>query len=498
MNLTGKMFYNPSIYEINIRVFLKRFDRPNYKARLSDVPNDYWSSLVSLGFDYIWLMGIWNTNETTINKYCFEEGLVKSYSKALKDWKPEDVIGSPYSIDSYELNPNICTVDELLKFKKYLNSLGMKLLLDFIPNHLSSESHLIYEQPEIFLQVEEKNYLNDPYTYFQPNIIEKKFFAHGRDPFFPAWQDTAQVNICSRTARNYFIEVLSGLTALCDGVRCDMAMLALSNVFKNTWAGALNPKCWQDTPTEFWHELITNTRNKRSDFVFIAEAYWDLEWQLQQLGFDYTYDKRLTDRLKHAHPYEIIDHLKADVKYQQKSMRFIENHDEDRAVTDFGKEKSKAAAIIISTIIGARLFNEGQFEGRKIKLPVQLGREPEEKINDEVKQFYLNLLNITSHNVFKFGEWKLITLLPSWIDNNFYRNMMAWEWKLKEERRVVIINYSPSISACRMKLDISGYQEELVLTDLLNSESYTRSAEEIYHTGLYVELKPYHAHIFSF
>ena len=175
----------------------------------------------------------------------------------------------------------------------------------------------------------------------------------------------------------------------------------------------------------------------------------------------------------------------------------MENHDEERIISVLSKEKSKAAAIAISTIQGMKFYNDGQFEGKRIKLPVQLIREPEENSHPELKKFYVKLLKICSHSVFKEGIWKLLTPIPSWETNFTYQNILAWEWRLRDEHRVVIINYSEFLSTCRVKLDVAGYPEELQLTDLLNEMKYNRSAEEIHSLGLYVELKPWHAHIFS-
>lgn len=92
------------IYEINTRVWLKRFDEGEQKATIKDVPKEYWYDLYLKGFNYIWLMGIWKTNESVIKDYCFEPGLISDYTKALKDWNDKDVIGSPYAIDCYEVN----------------------------------------------------------------------------------------------------------------------------------------------------------------------------------------------------------------------------------------------------------------------------------------------------------------------------------------------------------------------------------------------------------
>ncbi len=492
------MIYNPSLYEINTRVWLRRFDQGVQKSTLADVPNSYWDDFSKKGFDYIWLMGVWKICDSVIEKYCFEEYLVKSYKRALKDWEPKDVVGSPFAVAEYKINPVLGLKRSLLELKSQLNKKGMKLILDFVPNHFSAESPLIKTQPEIFLSVDQEQYKNDPYTFYQPFPDKQKFFAHGRDPFFPAWQDTVQVNIFDQHARDFLTKTLLELTKVCDGVRCDMAMLVYNNVFQNTWSGILGKNGFEKPNTEFWKDAISKVKNKRADFIFIAEAYWNLEWDLQQLGFDYTYDKNLTDRLKSTAANEIREHLLAEPDYQKKLLRFIENHDEERAISVLGKEKSKAAAVIISTIQGMRFYYDGQFEGKKIKLPVQLGREPNEQIIEGLPEFYIKLLSITSSEIFKNGKWKLLEPVCSWETNSTFKNILAWKWSLQTEKRIVVVNYSDKVSTCRLKLDLRGFQEEFIIVDLLNDRTYTRSAEEAYHTGLYIELKPYHSHIFSF
>jgi hypothetical protein len=490
--------YNPSIFEINTRVWLRRFDKPDYRARLIDVPDCYWQELVNLGFDYVWLMGIWKTVPSAIEKYCFEEGLKKSYVKALKGWTKEDVIGSPYSIDDYEFNPIITDEREIIAFKRNINQLGLKLILDFVPNHFNAETSLLKTNQGIFLQTDKEHFERDPQTFYLPDPNEEKYFAHGRDPFFPAWLDTIQVNLCSKTTRKFLTDTLLKLINYCDGVRCDMAMLVLNNVFKNTWMGIISKEDADEMQSEFWKDAISKVKDIKNDFLFLAEAYWDLEWNLQHLGFDYTYDKRLTDRLKSYWVRDIWDHLRADWSYQMSSIRFLENHDEERAITLFGKERSKAGAVIISTIQGMHLYHDGQFEGKKIKLPVQLARESIENINEEIRSFYIKLLSITSHKVFKEGGWKLLNPIAAWSTNDSYNNILAWSWILNNEKRIVVVNYSSETSACRLEIDIDGYQEEFELKDLLNDQIYLRSAEEVHSLGLYIELKSYHAHIFEY
>ncbi len=492
------MNFNPSIYEFNTRVWLKRFARGDGAVTLRDIPNNYWDDFVKKGFDFVWLMGIWKTCDSVIDKYCFEDGLVKSYDRALKGWKHGDVIGSPFAIDMYDPNPKIATLKTLLELKSHLNKKEIKLILDFVPNHFSADSSLVNLKPDVFLEVDIDTFKKDSYTFYQPQKTVNKYFAHGRDPFFPAWQDTIQVNFFSKDARSFLTKTLLDLTKVCDGVRCDMAMLALNNVFNNTWGGILLSNGYDIPRTEFWEEAISAVKKERNDFIFIAEAYWDLEWKLQKLGFDYTYDKTFTDRLRFGKAKDIHDHLTAETEYQKKSLRFIENHDEERAAASLGRDKSKAAALIISSIQGMRFYNDGQFEGKRVKLPVQLGREPDDPPLNGMKAFYDKLLSLTSQEIFKRGKWMLLEPITSFDNNTSFENILAWMWIFREEKRIVVINYSETVSTCRLKLDVRGYREEFVINDLLNDQKYTRSAEEAYHQGLYIELKPYQSHIFSY
>lgn len=492
-----KLRKHPNLYEINTRVWLRRFSSSK-KNKLKDVPHEYWLSLASKGFDAVWLMGIWKTNNELIEECCFEEGLTNSYRKALKDWRREDVIGSPFAIDSYTINPEISSEEELLDLKKHLNEIGIKLILDFIPNHFGAASELVKTHPHLFLTCTNECIKHDPHTFFRSRYNNEMIFAHGRDPFFPAWTDTIQLNYYHEKTREFMIEQLRKLPHLCDGIRCDMAMLILNNVFYNTWRGAIDDQKFTPPETEFWKDAIESVKRIDNDFLFIAEAYWDLGWQLQQLGFDFTYDKRFYERLLNESPASINAHLNAEDDYQNRSVRFIENHDEERALTVFGKEKINAAVILLSTVKGIKLFHDGQFEGRRIKLPVQLGREPQESSAKKLSDFYSKILAISNHEIFHEGEWTLLEALPSWEGNEANSNFLCYMWRLNSESRLVAVNYSSHISQCRIKLPIPFADENIIFTDLLTGKKYVRQSEEIFHSGLYVELPPYHSHIFSF
>ena len=133
-----------------------------------------------------------------------------------------------------------------------------------------------------------------------------------------------------------------------------MAMLVLPDVFERTWG---------IRPDPFWPKAIEAVRRGHPDFVFMAEVYWDLEWTLQQQGFDYAYDKRLYDRLREQTAGPVRAHLRAAPDYQDKLARFLENHDEPRAASTFAPEVHAAAAVLTYLSPGLRFFHQGQTRG---------------------------------------------------------------------------------------------------------------------------------------
>ncbi|MBZ0198561.1 MAG: glycosidase [Ignavibacteriaceae bacterium] len=481
---------NSVLYEINAHLLVRRFGD---KSKLRDIPDQYFESLAQKGISVIWLMGVWQNCPDLVEQCCLSSDLISSYRRALPDWSKQDVIGSPYAIKDYVVHTDLGSMEDLLELKERINDLGMKLFLDFIPNHFGATTPLLDSAPDVFLHVDDVLFEKDSHTFFKHN---SNTFAHGRDPMFPAWTDTVQVNYFSKTARSLMVDRLITLTKCCDGVRCDMAMLSLSHVFQNTWMGVLKETKQPDE--EFWSEAIRTVKSIRNDFIFLAEAYWDLEWKLQKLGFDYTYDKRLLERLFDNDVWGVKGHLTADDDFQQKSVRFLENHDEQRAVSKFGEARSLAAATIVSTIKGMKFYFDGQFEGKKIKVPVQLGREPFEKVSKNISDYYGRLLQINSDGVFKYGEWKIIEPEKITPENYSFERFFSWLWSYQNQCRLVVINYSDRTAQCRIKFPFDVPHDLIMLEDLLTGAEYIRSTAEIKSVGLYVELKPYHSHIFSF
>src|SRR5262249_41279778 len=153
-------------------------------------------------------------------------------------------------------------------------------------------------------------------------------------------------------------------------------------------------------------------------FTFMAEVYWDLEWSLQRQGFDYCYDKRLFDRLRAGHVRPVHDHLLAGLDYQDKLVRFLENHDEPRAASEFPWPQHEAGAIVPYLSPGMRFFHQGQFEGARLRVPVHLCRGAVESADQEVAAFYAKLLQVLkATGAFREGAWLQIHPQPAWPGN---------------------------------------------------------------------------------
>ncbi len=372
---------NPIIYEINTWVWLaelgKRLERP---VNLGNIPAKEWDAVASLGADAIWFMGVWERSPAGIRIALENEGLRSEFERVLPDLGAEDVVGSPYCVRRYLVDGHLGGREGLAFAREQLAKRGVRLLLDYVPNHVAPDHPWVLQHPEYFIQGDSRDRQNDPHSFLE---IGETVFACGRDPYFPAWPDVLQLNAFHSGFRRAAIETVSEIASQCDGMRCDMAMLFLNFVFERTWGQRAGPR----PEHEYWPELIQAVRRDYPEVIFIAEAYWDLEWELQQQGFDFCYDKRLYDRLEHDGPESIRPHLSGDRAYQSKLVRFIENHDEPRAAATFAPEKQRSAAVTIATLPGARLFHEGQFEGRKIRLPVFLARRPEEAPDQELRGF---------------------------------------------------------------------------------------------------------------
>jgi glycosidase len=483
----------PSLFQINTRVWLQRVSHQAGKPiTLADIDDATLDGFAEQGFDWIWLLSVWQTGAVGRSISRSDPQWRAEFQTILPDLTAEDICGSGFAITAYTDSDALGGEKALAQFREKLARRGIKLMLDFVPNHTAPDHAWVKTHPDYYVEGSEEALATAPQNYLRVQTDHgPKILAYGRDPNFPGWPDTLQLNYANPDLQAARVVELIAIAGKCDGIRCDMAMLLLPEIFQRTWG---------ITPEPFWPKATAAVHAKYPAFTFMAEVYWDLEWTLQQQGFAYCYDKRLYDRLRERHVGPIRDHLSAGLDYQDKLARFLENHDEPRAASEFPWTQHQAAAIITYFSPGLRFLFQGQLEGARVRVPTHLCRGPVELADPETVAFYSRLLRVLKHtSAFRDGAWSQIQPQPAWVGNWTSDDFVAYAWAGDEEsRHLVVINYAGNPGQCRLVLPFPEFRGRQVrLTDVMGTEVYDRDGAELVDHGLYIDHSPWHFNVFE-
>jgi glycosidase len=483
---------HPCLYQINTRVWLTELARTlGRPATLDDVPDAELDRLAKLGFDWVWLLSVWQTGSVGQRVSRTNLEWRREFEQTLPNLCDDDIPGSGFAITGYTVHKNLGGDAALDRLRERLSQRGLRLMLDFVPNHTGLDHPWVEEHPEYYIRGGEHDLARAPANF---TWAKRKggdlFLAHGRDPYFPGWPDTLQLNYGNPATQEAMAGELEKISDQCDGVRCDMAMLVLPDIFERTWGLSAE---------SFWPKAINRVRRRLPNFCFMAEVYWDLEWTMQQQGFDYAYDKRLYDRLREGHARPIREHLQAGLEYQNKLARFLENHDEPRAAATFPEHICEAAAVLTFLAPGLRFFHQGQFEGRIKRISPHLSRAPDETVNGELVEFYNRLLAVLRNAVVRRGRWKLLQCQQAWEGNESADAFIAYTWQDSEgERLLVAVNYANHASQCYVRLPFTDLgTRQWRLRDLLGEGQYQREGSELQSRGLYLDVPAWQYHAFE-
>jgi glycosidase len=481
----------PSHYQINTRVWLTDLSAAlGRKATLDDIPDAELDRLARLGFDWIWLLSVWRTGSAAQRISRSNPEWRHEFEETLPDLREEDIGGSGFAITGYTVHPELGGDEALARLRRRLRDRGLRLMLDFVPNHTAPDHPWVQEHPDYYVAGTEADLAQAPQNYARVSSGGRdRVVAYGRDPYFSGWPDTLQLDYGNPATQQAMCEELLRIAGQCDGVRCDMAMLVLPDVFERTW-GRRAPLFWPDT--------IRRVRERVPGFCFMAEVYWDLEWTMLQQGFDYAYDKRLYDRLRDGSARPVREHLLAGLDYQDRLARFLENHDEPRAAATFAQGPHAAAALVTFLSPGLRFFHQGQFEGRKKRISPHLVRAPVEQPDDALRQFYDRLMSVLRRPELRDGSWRQLECAPAWDGNWTWDGFLACTWQgASDERLVVAVNYAGNQAQCYVCMpsaDLSG--RTVHLRDLMSPAVYDRAGDDLLANGLYLDLPPWGCHVF--
>lgn len=386
----------PSLYQINTRVRHWRFlSQVDQAVGIDSWPDSEWQGIAKQGFDWVWLLDIWQIGKAGGSISRSHEAWQEGFRANLVDLSESDICGSCFAVVRYQTTEELGGDEALAHVHKQLNQCRLRLMLDFVPNHTALDHPWVQKHPEFYIQGSTQDIDREPQNYIALETNQgRRVFAYGRDPYFNGWPDVLQLDYSQSALQAAMIDELLAIAPRWRAQRYGDA----------DFTGSLRENLGGKTIEPFWPKAITAVRKRFPDFVLLAEVYWDLEGTLQQQGFDFTYDKRLYDRLRDRVGYPVREHLGAGLDFQQKLARFLENHDEPRAAETFPHEIHKAAAIITFLSPGLHFFHDGQLAGKSVHIPIHLCRGPDEAVDKALSEFYSGLLQTLQKPVFGTGN----------------------------------------------------------------------------------------------
>ncbi len=470
------------VYELNVRTWrAERSAELGRPATLDDLEHEFFDRMVEDGFTWLYLLGVWTTGAQSIALSRQDTHLRYYLNAVLKDFTPEDIGGSPFAVEAYQVPPELGGDEALARLRSRAQSSGLSLMLDFVPNHVGLDHPWLASNPEFFVQGDEWLLRQHPDAYVRQH---GKIFAHGRDPFFAPWRYTVQLDYSNERLQEAMINVASSIAARCDGLRCDVAMLLLPDVFQSTWKRQMPP---------FWKTCLDRVRSEHPGTLFMAEVYWNREYELQQAGFDFTYDKILYDRLLDGDAESIRAHLRATIDYQNHCVRFLENHEEQRAAAKFADPAHHRGALLLSGMVpGMLLIHYGQEDGRRLHSSLHANRRPNEEGSEEHRQANRELMHLLSeparHNgVFKLLEPKQGTSTP----------LIGCLWTLPlHQSLLVVVNASWHDTTGALNGEPLGSRDCQIQDYGKGGPPFTITADQLRREGVKISLPPWGATVY--
>ncbi len=492
----------PHLIELSARPWLYELSKKYGKhIRLEDVPDLELHEFKAKGMTAIYLLGVWHLGAYGLNHDRTDPGLLKGYGDVLPGFTTADIIGSPFAVTKYTVNPEIGTSSDLHEFRRRLNDLGIKLILDFVPNHTAIDASTVTSKTDLYVQ-----HPPNVHAPFDRNIYTEGGVFYGKDKWGYIWTDTAQLNYFNPETVAARLSDVMTVAGYADGIRCDMAMLAMNDVFGDIWGSTVAERGFTRPAKEFWEVAIGAAKRRYPNVIFMAEQYWGNGPRLNDLGFDYVYDKEglydTVSNLNSGNEGQYIPNIKGYIKqhladgYLTRGAHFISNHDQDRAAFHWGEVwRADLAGLVSFTVPGLRFHWMGQWEGHKHRLDVHLRRQTPEAASPVAKAFYDALLPAMQHPVFRRKDVQ-VTIEDVAGDDGW--KVLAMRLRTGSDAVLVCINLSGENAGGDVVLpDVKG-NGNVQVTELMSGKKYTRDAGTMRGAGLFVEVDSNYAQMFQY
>ncbi|MEG1616549.1 MAG: alpha-amylase family protein [Bacteroidales bacterium] len=495
-----KKVEKPVIYQVMTRLFGNDSLNNIYNGSITENGvgkfNDFTAtaldSIHALGANYIWYTGvIAHASKTDYSAY----GIPANHPGTVKG-----NAGSPYAIrDYYDVAPDLATnidnrMNEFEELIKRTHESGMKVIIDFVPNHVAREYRSI-KSPQKGNGLGDSDDVNTAFStnnnfYYLPGesfspqfdalgYSEKPAKATGNDVFSASpsiddWYETIKLN--------YGVDYVNGRTTHFDTIPSTWSKMRDILLF---WSAkgvdGFRTDMAEMVPVEFWEWTLPQIKKEYPDMIFIAEVYNPNAYKsyIEQGKFDYLYDKvGLYDTLKYViqgkSPASSITVNAQNLKeFQTHMLNFLENHDEQRiANKEFAgsAEAGKPMMIVSATYtnspvmlyfgqelgeeaVGAEGFNgdDGRttifdyYGLQKIKNWRNGGIYDGASLTDEEKElrsFYKTLLNLL-HSEAAFNTGEMYDLTAANKNNTAFNTDRQFSYLRKEGNEVIlaIVNF---------------------------------------------------------
>jgi glycosidase len=532
----------------------KKYQRHIY--RLDQIPDEELDILAEQGFTGLWLIGLWERSHAseTIKKIC---------------GNPE-AMASAYSIYDYRIAENLGGEAAIDNLKDRAWQRGIRLASDMVPNHMGIDSPWLVEHPDWFLSLDYCPYPSYSFTgtnlsadsrisiYLEDHYYDRtdaavvfkwvdnqtgevRYIYHGNDGTSMPWNDTAQLNYLNPEVRQAVTDTIFSVANKFSIIRFDAAMTLTQKHYQRLWfpepgAGGDIPTRTENgleteaflnhMPEEFWRQVVDRFSESNPDTLLLAEAFWLMEaYFVRTLGMHRVYNSAFMNFLKNEHNDQFRTSIKNVLQFNKEILKrfvnFLNNPDEETAVTQFGKDdKYFGVCTLMATLPGLPMFGHGQIEGFSEKYGMEYRRAYKDETPDP------NLLERHQKEIFPLLRKRyLFAEVNDFLFYDFYtadghvnENVFAYSNRWENEFSLVLYHNVFADTAGWVKtsvpytsktgettdqkslaegLDLSRDANAYVIfKDHDSGLEYLRHCLELHEKGLYVELNAFKKHVF--
>ena len=445
------------------------------------MPDAALDRLAEQGFDWVWFLSVWQTGPAAQAISRANPGWRHEFEETLPDLTEADIAGSGFAIQNYAVHRDLGGDAALARLRQRLHARELKLMLDFVPNHMAPDHPWIDEHPDYFIPGSENDLACSPQNYVRvPTAKGPLVLAHGRDPYFDGWPDTLQLNYGHPQLQQAMTAELVRIAGQCDGVRCDMAMLILPDVFESTWGIRTEPS-GRRRSHPCAGTIRTSSSWRRSTGI--------VNGRCSSRGSITPTTNGCTTGSARGTPGRCAS-ISTPVSTIRTSWPASW-----RTTTSRGRRRrsrqtnTEAAAVLTFLSPGLRFFHQGQFEGRRTRISPHLVRGPEEAIDQRLEQFYVKLLAVLRLPAVHNGQWQLLHCTPAWDGNGSHDGFVCFAWSgAGGERLLVAVNYAPHQGQCYVQLPFAELgNRRWRLHDVIGDVSYDRDGNDLQGCGLYLD-----------